>query len=241
MTLLHSLRRAMRKAGVDVARFPGDAAGANLVRLLRWKGVSMVLDVGANSGGYAKELREFGYTGRIVSFEPLREQRALAERAAANDAGWTVLPYALGPEQATVVMNVAGNAGASSSVLPMHDAHVAAAPQAAIVRTEQVEQVMLDDLWPSLVGAADAVFLKLDVQGYERQVLAGATRVLSTGNVVGLQIETSLIPLYEDAWLHDEVLQWARDGRWDLCRVIPGFTDAATGRMLQADAVFFRG
>ncbi|MBT2490144.1 hypothetical protein J7E96_16785 [Streptomyces sp. ISL-96] len=106
--------------------------------------VGLVIDAGAHAGGYGTMLRRSGYRGRMVSFEPLTGRRAELHRRAASDRAWAVLPCALGDHSGTVtggwrqlppsgalhaspaVINVADNAGASSSVLPMLGRHRAA-------------------------------------------------------------------------------------------------------------------
>lgn len=238
VTLLHSARRVVQSRGLDISRFPGDHPTHHVVQLLRHHGITRVLDVGANDGGYATELRRFGYGGRIVSFEPVREPYRLLERHARNDRGWMTLPYAVGAVSATVTINVAANGAASSSVLAMLAAHEDAAPGALVVGTETVSQRALDDVWPDITEPDDTVFLKADVQGYEREVLDGAAENLD--RVRGLQLELSLVPLYEGGWLYDEALAWAGRQGFQLMRLIPGFTDSRTGQMMQADGVFFR-
>jgi len=183
-----------------------------VVQLLRHHGVTRVLDVGANNGGYASELRRFGYTGRIVSFDPLTEPFRVLRRRAAGDSEWMTLPYAIGAESGAVTINVAANDGASSSVLPMLAAHEDAAPDAKIVGTQTVTQHPLDALWPEVTAPDDLVFLKVDVQGYERQVLDGVAEHLD--RIIGLQLELSMVPLYEGGWRYDEALVWtSKDSR----------------------------
>ena len=237
MTLLHVARRLAQSRGLDVSRFPGDHPTHQVVQLLRHHGITRVLDVGANDGGYATELRRFGYTGRIVSFEPVSEPFRLLGRHARHDADWMTLHCAVGAVSATVTINVAANNAASSSVLPMLATHEEAAPSARIVGAETVTQHTLDGLWPDITEPDDLVFLKADVQGYECQVLAGVAEHLD--RITGLQLELSMVPLYEGGWLYDEALDWARQQGFVLMRLIPGFTDQRTGQMMQADGVFF--
>lgn len=240
MTVLSRVRQLVQAAGIDVSRFPGEHPTHLLVKQLISRDVACVLDVGANDGGYAHDLRRFGYRGGIVSFEPVDAAFQRAAASAARDAGWEVRRCALGPEQGTVTINVAGNAGASSSILPMLPIHEQAAPWSAFVAIEQVEQRRLDDLWQEVVPRQGSVFLKLDVQGYERHVLEGATRVLNEGRILGLQLELSLQPLYLGGWPYLEALHWAADRSYELCQLIPGFADSQTGQMLQVDGIFFR-
>jgi hypothetical protein len=196
------------------------------------------VDVGANSGGYGRELRAGGYTGNIVSFEPVSSVFEQLVAATSKDPYWRAVQCALGPVRAEVTIHVAGNAAASSSMLPMLERHAAAAPSSRYVATEQVAQHRLDDMWPDLGGEAHATFLKLDVQGYERHVLNGAPDLLATCR--GLQIETCLVPLYADGISFEEGLALAAAHGFQVEGVEPGFTDPHTGQLLQADLLMFR-
>ena len=75
-------------------------------------------------------------------------------------------------------INIAGNSE-SSSLLAMCDHHVAACPSSAFVASETVDVVTLDSLQTAICGPDDRTWLKIDVQGYEAEVLAGAQRTLS--------------------------------------------------------------
>jgi FkbM family methyltransferase len=237
-TWRHGARLLVRRLGLDFTRFPESTPGWRAAQLFAHHGVQTVLDVGANSGGYASGLRTGGYTGRIISFEPVAKPFNRLEALAQADPGWSAHRCALGPEQAEVTIHVAGNAAASSSMLPMLERHAAAAPSSRYVATEQVAQHRLDDLWPDLGGEAHATFLKLDVQGYERHVLNGAPDLLATCR--GLQIETCLVPLYADGISFEEGLALAAAHGFQVEGVEPGFTDPRTGQLLQADLLMFR-
>jgi FkbM family methyltransferase len=198
-----------------------------------------VLDVGANAGRYGQELRQAGYRGRIVSFEPLREPFDVLRSRVDADPLWDALPYALGDHEGVATLNVAANAGESSSILPMLDAHVNAYPAASYVGTQEAEMRTVDSVVDELGLGSRKVFLKADVQGYEKPVLAGARDVLAH-SCVGIQLELSMVPLYDGGMLYREALDFADEHGFALMGVIPGFTDVRDGRMLQADGIFFR-
>lgn len=206
--------------------------------MLAHHAIDLVLDVGANVGQYGAELRSFGYAGRLVSFEPLPGAVACLNSRAANDPLWQTRQCAIGDRRATVDLNVAGNDGASSSILPMLDRHNKAAPQAAYVDSVAVEQFRLDDLAADYVSPGDRVLLKIDVQGYESSVLAGAPDLLNT--ITGIQVELSLVPLYEGATLYQQMLTTLTGLGFRLEWLGSGFGDPATGQMLQMDGLFFR-
>ncbi len=234
------LKRPLQKLGLDITRFPGDHGMGHLVTLLRTMKIDTVVDVGANDGGYGRLLRAYGYSEGIVSYEPLLEPFMRLQEAIRNDSLWQAYNYALGPGSGDVVMNVAANNGASSSILPMLSEHEGAAPEAKVVGVEIVTQRSLDSMWNDSLAQSRRILVKMDVQGYERQVLSGAVEALASKNFLGLQLEISFVHLYDGSWLFPEVMAFAE--RWDLelVRVIPGFTDSRTGRMLQADGVFVK-
>lgn len=242
MTLRHQIRRfVQRRLGRDIVPYPHHDLTARLVQMLNLRGVNCVLDVGANDGGFASSIRETGYKGRIISFEPLSKPFAELRRKAQNDQNWDVYQYAIGATKGSVTINVSGNAGLSSSVLPMLERHSAAAPNSRYVDRETVQQEKLDSLLPTLgVSAGCSTFLKIDVQGYEGAVLDGAYDLLASHAIAGLQLELSLIPLYEGAMTYRQGLDRAEALSMSLVGLGPVFTDPVSGQLLQFDAVFFR-
>jgi FkbM family methyltransferase len=228
-------RRAANRIGLDITRNPFPR---RLVHLCGRTGVTAVADVGANAGQYAKLLRGNGFTGRIVSFEPLAgPYRALAQAARA-DAGWEPVRTALGAGQGSVTVRVAGNSY-SSSVLDMLDAHREAAPGSSYVGTEEAPLTTVDAAFERHRLVPERTLLKIDVQGYEGEVLRGAAGVLA--RLAAVQVELSLVPLYAGQPLMAEVTDLLERQGLALWAIEPGFTDPRTGRMLQCDGVFVRG
>jgi FkbM family methyltransferase len=221
--------------------FPYSENGSKgqFVKQLESHRVNVVFDVGANSGQYATELRMAAYQGRIVSFEPLSGPFSLLESEASKDPLWDCRQCALGDEDGTISINVAGNAGASSSVLPMLKSHREAFPPANYVGTEEVPIHRLDSIAADFLRPGDVNFLKIDVQGFERQVIAGGMSTVAD-SVVGIQLELTFQPLYEGGMLIREALDLVYSLGFTLTGLVPGFTDLRTGQMLQADGIFFR-
>ncbi|WP_204080592.1 FkbM family methyltransferase [Mycobacterium riyadhense] len=240
MSFVHRAREMAHHAGFEVSRYrPERDSTRNFMNQLRSHRVDVILDVGANSGQYAAGLRAAGFGGRIVSFEPLSGPFSQLEFAASSDPLWECRRYALGDTDGNISINVAGNAGESSSVLPMLKSHQDAFPPANYVGTEEVPIRQLDSLAADLLGPTELAFLKIDVQGFEKQVLAGAAATVQD-RCVGLQIELSFLPLYEGGMLIREALDIAYSLGFTLTGLQPCFTDMRNGRMLQADGIFFR-
>lgn len=242
MGLKHTVRRWVQRFGVDIVRHPLHDPLARTVRLLQHYEIDYLVDVGANDGGFSSSIRQLGYSGKIISFEPLQQPFDALRRKAAVDGSWDVYRHAIGDTNGEVTINVSGNSGLSSSVLPMLDAHLAVAPNSRYVATETITQRRLDTLLPELgIDTNDRVFLKVDVQGYEGAVLDGATGLFAGGAVIGLQLELSLTPLYAGGMTYREGIERAEGLGMSLMGLDPVFSDPITGRLLQADAVFFAG
>jgi FkbM family methyltransferase len=198
-----------------------------------------VLDVGANTGQFATLLRKSGYRGRIVSFEAIPAVHAALSAASARDPMWTVAPCAaLGRERGQAEIHIAGNS-ASSSILPMSEMHLAAAPESAYVGRQSVQLRRLDDLVPQLLPEGGGLYLKIDTQGYEREVLEGSTALLP--DVMAMQVETSLVPLYNGAPSFTEMIAFIQSMGFEIFSLVPGLRNVRDGRLLQMDAFFVRG
>jgi FkbM family methyltransferase len=209
------------------------------VEQLESRQVDVVFDVGANSGQYATGLRRAAYKGRIISFEPLSGPFSILENKASTDPLWDCQPYALGDVDGTISINVAGNAGASSSVLPMLKSHQDAFPPANYIGAAEVPMRRLDSVAPEFLRPTDVTFLKIDVQGFEKQVLTGSKSTVND-SCIGMQLELSFLPLYEGDMHIREALDLVYSLGFTLTGLLPGFTDARNGRLLQADGIFFR-
>jgi len=96
----------------------------------------------------------------------------------------------------------------------------------------------LDDAAFDYVHLSDAPFVKIDTQGYEDQVLDGASKILE--KAVGFHLELSFIPLYDGQPLFDLLVDRMNDAGFCIWGIWPGIHNPQSGRMLQIDATFFR-
>jgi len=213
-------------------------AAMQIVSSLRKFEIDLVLDVGANKGQFASEIRQCGYAGRIVSFEPLSQAHDELMQSSRGDAKWDAYPRcALGDHVGEVEINIAGNSE-SSSILPMLESHRSAAPGSAYQGKEIVPIKTLDAVAGQYLKDARAPFLKIDTQGFEWQVLDGARETLPY--IKGILVELSLVPLYEGQRLWREVIERLEAEGFTLWAFKPVFSDQATGRTLQVDGIFYR-
>jgi len=239
MSVKRFVRNCIRRTGWDIKRFdPQSSEAAQLIQQLRTHQIDVVFDVGANTGQFARMVRDAGFPGRIVSFEPSSAAYTILSRRARRDPDWIIAPrVALGDHEGTTMLNLAGNS-ASSSLLPMLQSHVSAAPESRYIGSEVVDLRTLDSIGAELVSESERVFLKLDVQGFEHKVLQGADRFIR--RIKGIQLELSLVPLYEGESLFHPMLHDLEDRGYELWSLVPGLVDRKTGRLLQLDAIFFR-
>jgi FkbM family methyltransferase len=238
--LLEQARLIARSVPSEALRFYSERNWKRqFVKQLTAHQVNVVFDVGANSGQYTAGLRKAGYKGRIISFEPLLQPFSVLESKASMDPFWDCRKCALGDVDGSISVNIAGNAGQSSSVLPMLKSHQDAYPPANYIGTEVTRIYRLDSVAPEILRPTDVAFLKIDVQGFEKQVLDGGRSTLDH-RCVGMQLELSFLPLYEGSMLIPEALDLAYSMGFTLTGLLPCFTDPRNGQMLQADGIFFR-
>lgn len=233
------VKRAARRAGIDARRIGlHSQPEQRRARLLDNGAIDLVLDVGANRGDYGKQLRDCGYRGRLISFEPLSAPYALLADRSSEDPSWDCRQLALGRQTATSTIHVAANDGASSSLLDMSVELRAIDETVRYVGSEAVEVRSLDAVAAEFARPDDRVWLKIDVQGYELEVLDGAADTLAS--VHGLEIEMSLIALYDGQPLLHEMLEVIGALGFELVDVEPAYRDPRSGRVLQVDGIALR-
>ena len=143
----------------------------------------------------------------------------------------------LGREEGPATIHVSGRT-AASSLLPIRASTTDLAGALKTVDEETVQITTLAAAAAAHLREGDRPFLKVDTQGYERAVLDGGAGVLD--RFVGVQIELSLVSLYEGDALLPELAGYLYDRGFVLAELEHGFRDPTTAHLLQVDGVFFR-
>ena len=234
----HLLQSLFKSFGYQISRYhPINEPRIARQRWFEEYGVSVVFDVGANSGQYALELRKHGFTGSIVSFEPLSSAFTELKKNALGQKEWLIINKALGAARGSAEINIAGNSW-SSSLLDMLPKHLESAPESKYVTKETIAVSTLDAECDELQIPCDNAFLKIDAQGYTFPVLDGADQALR--KIRGVQVEMSLVSLYQGEALIEDVILRLREAGFTPMLIKPEFGDKKSGQQLQLDGIFFR-
>jgi len=229
------IRFAFRRVGYDVVRYGPDTMG-RVVSLLSARHVDTVLDVGANRGQYYQKLRTAGFRGAIVSFEPNPDAYAQLHLVASRDSRWRGVSAALGREARSAHLNVTRNSEFSSFYSPKQGAELVDGGIAAI-EVKTVSMRPLASMWEELGLGRSRAFLKLDVQGFELEVLQGVGQHLR--QLTGIQLEVALEPLYEQQPTLCEVLPYLLTHGFAVYGILEGMRDQARGALIELDLVLF--
>ncbi len=210
---------------------------SHLQRLFKALDINVVLDVGGNTGQYGKMLRQIGYQGRIVSFEPVPECYETLRSMA--DERWEVHNVALGSENSRIDLNITQASAFTSFLHPNDYARQIRGKEVPVVDIRQVDVRVLDDMLPEILsstkGESFRVFLKMDTQGYDLNVFQGASDSLDL--ICGLQSEISIIPLYEKMPDYIEAITTFRKKGFELTGLYPVTRDHDSLFLVELDCV----
>jgi FkbM family methyltransferase len=215
------------------ALFKGAAAGMEHSLVLENFGCEYIVDVGANRGQFALVARKIFPKAKIQSFEPLAEPVQVFKRIFEQDPNTTIYPFAIGPTKMTSTIHIT-NDDDSSSMLPITKMQSGMFPGAA---EKEIRQVMVYPL-SELIDPASIPFaslLKIDVQGYELDVLQGCEDILEKFSY--LYVECSFIELYEGQALAHQIIAWLQE-RGFILSSIHNLFYGKNGMAIQGDFLF---
>ena len=196
--------------------------------------LDFVVDVGANRGQFSLMCRRLKPLARIVAFEPLAEPAQIYQAVFEDDAGVRLHRCALGTKRGEMAMHVSARDDASS-LLAISKVQTDNFPGTGAVELRMVPIAPMPDfIPPSDMGLRN--LLKIDVQGFELEVLKSAGPLLPWFRWV--YVECSYVPLYEGQALADQVAAYLQEQGFRLSGRFNASYSRLDGAVLQADLLF---
>jgi len=201
--------------------------------ILNYLEINCILDVGANKGQFAYSLRKLGFRGYIFSFEPLKEDFLLLSKAFEHDKRWKGFNIALGNENLLKPFNIATESTEMSSFLKPKE-------EEWRIRVDQVEMKKLDMIFDQLIKdiPTPRVFLKMDTQGYDLEVIKGAEGCID--RILALLSEVSVQPAYENMPSYLEALRIYEQLGFKLINLSEANRNLTSGEIVEFDCLMAR-
>lgn len=197
--------------------------------------ITLVIDVGANRGQFARAVRRGGYLGKIISFEPIPEVYQILLERCQQDPHHVCKQLALGAIEGHMTINIL-NSDASSSLLVPNPKVMPSIPSFQNHTSVTVPMTTLDVIQEMMFADSDRVYLKIDTQGYELEVIKGGTSALE--QIVAIETELSFVELYSGQPLLPELWNYLNNLGYRAIWADRGYVDPTSGYMLQCDAIF---
>ena len=194
--------------------------------------LSTVVDIGANRGQFALAVRTFS-RAKIISFEPLPEVAAIFKKIFFDDPEVRLYVAAIGDKSEKKLIHLSARDD-SSSLLEIGETQSNLFPGTHEVGALEIEMGTLD-IFLTKGEIVRPAMLKLDVQGFELQALAGCKSLISNFDFV--YCECSFVELYKNQKLADEVIEYLRSLNFSLSGIYNPSYDR-DGNCIQADLLF---
>jgi FkbM family methyltransferase len=231
------IRTAFKNNGYNIHVTPiNPSNNENLLMMGLFKkyDIDMILDIGASRGQYVDSIRKMGYDRNFISFEPIKSAYTELEEKFKNDSKVKTYNVAIGNKYKDVFINVS-KCDLCSSVLDVSDKTIQIEPGTKHISKEKCKMRPLDSFYNEFNVN---VMLKIDVQGFEKQVLMGAEQTLKDASIVF--IEMSLVELYKGEASFSEIVNILEKKGFEIFAITPAFMDNSNGRMLQVDGLFIK-
>ncbi|HVI44175.1 MAG TPA: FkbM family methyltransferase [Chitinophaga sp.] len=194
-----------------------------------------VLDVGANQGQFALAATHFYPNASIHAFEPVPETYAVLQRNTRRSSNIHTYNFALGSNTGTLEFYSNAYSHASSA-LEVSELQRKTLPFTANVQQIEVPVKRLDE-WLQGIRVNAPLLLKLDVQGFEKEVLKGAANCMD--RVDYLLFETSFVAMYNGEPLFDEMHNYVKSLDFEFIAPV-SFLQSDELQILQMDLLYRR-
>jgi len=195
-------RRQLRELGRDVPLSElwnsewlvhlAEVSGLALFPPGNWKQLQCVVDVGANVGQWSNALFQLVSPKKLIMIEPGPAMFAELREKYFGRSGVELHNVAIGDRNGLTKLRITRDTTGASLLPPRADMRQLIGSNWTVEREVECEIRTLDSL---LAAVPEISLLKIDVQGYEREALAGAAETL--GKTKFVLIELNYMPQYE--------------------------------------------
>jgi FkbM family methyltransferase len=211
------------------------ARGYDMVHYVPWKnlfahcGIDLILDVGANIGQTYESFRWAGFEGPIYSFEPHPEVFKRLQSQPGHS--WQRFQYALSSQTGQAKFHVTNYDVANSLHKPVMDG-------LNVVGEISVQTYRLDELWTKQGFTAKRVFLKIDAEGHDLEVIKGASGILDRIQLI--MVETGALPRFQGEPSLPEMVNFMDGLGFGICRAEKNSFNFNAGMDTAFDFIFAR-
>jgi len=230
--MIDILKKILSFFNLEINRRP--ISEAKKQQWIRDAGFKTILDIGANRGYFAKEMRELLPRAQIHCFEPLPDCFHQLLQNTKDDSLVVCHPVGLGIQNESLTM-FQNEYSPSSSLLEMTELHIRNFPQTRHTHQKEVTIHRLDDFLEGKELQAP-LFIKIDVQGFEDKVILGGEKTIQQADA--LLIEMSFVPLYHQQPLFHDIYRLVTQLGFEFRGTFHQLFDEEKGTVLQMDGIF---
>ncbi len=212
--------RILKRFNLEILPYdPRNSVQSYLNYILHKYEINLILDIGASEGQYVGMLRNIGYEGKIVSFEPIKEIHDLIVKKSKKDKKWTVYDRLVISEvDGAVEFNISNDSVSSSVLNPKSNNPF----KIKSIRKEKVISKPLENVIKS--NNYSNFLLKIDAQGLEEEILRSARDQLKKAKLI--QLEASFKEIYENEKTFFEIYSYLQKEGFDLIFIYPGASNS---------------
>ena len=232
------IKNIFKKFGLEIKKYnPQDDFNFLITRCIKKFQIDCFWDVGANIGQTGESIRKHGYTGNILSFEPQEEAYKKLLKNSFNDPKWKIYEKCGLGQNSFKKINISKNS-VSSSFLQMENLHIDKNPESKFIKKEEVKIISLNEVFNKEKNSFKKNFLKIDTQGYEKEVLDSGENILD--NFIGISCEISVQPLYKNEAKFLDIINYLNTKGFEIYSVHNSYYEIDYGQTFSVDIVFIK-
>jgi FkbM family methyltransferase len=209
---------------------------ARLKHLLNSVDLKTLIDIGASHGDFINLVQQFKKSVSVYGFEPIPEVFKSLQERFVKTKKLELYNLAIGNLDGIVEFNE-NNYSYSSSILPIGEIHMTEFPYTKNFKKLDVQIACLDSVLKNK-NIERPLLIKVDVQGYEEQVISGGKNTFAQADFI--IIEVSFYELYIGQAFFEQISKELNNLGLFYYGCISQLTSPIDCKILQQDALFIR-